>query len=174
MDADALRIRDANANDMADVQAIYAFHVLHGLASFEETPPDLAEMRARRSAVLALGLPYLVAEAEGAILGYAYASQYRARPAYRFTVEDSVYLRDGTQGRGTGTALLREVISRCEAGPWRQMIAIIGDTANAASIALHARQGFRLVGTIESAGFKFGRWVDTVLMQRALAGGDPG
>jgi L-amino acid N-acyltransferase YncA len=166
----ALLIRVATDSDMAEVQAIYAFHVLHGLASFEEAPPDLAEMRARRNAVLALGLPYLVAEADGAILGYAYASQYRARPAYRHTIEDSVYVREG--GRGTGTALLRELIARCETGHWRQMLAIIGDSGNAASIALHARQGFRMVGTTHSVGFKLGRWVDTVHMQRALGAGD--
>jgi phosphinothricin acetyltransferase len=167
---DGARIRDATDTDMAEVQAIYAFHVLHGLASFEETPPDVTEMRARRSAVLALGLPYLVAQADGAILGYAYASQYRARPAYRHTIEDSVYVREG--GRGTGTALLGALIARCERGPWRQMLAIIGDSGNAASIALHAHQGFRMVGTTYSVGFKLGRWVDTVHMQRALGAGD--
>lgn len=163
-----LRIRDATATDMAQVQAIYAFHVLHGLASFEETPPSPAEMIERRAAVLARGLPYLVAESGGDIFGYSYTSAYRTRPAYRFTIEDSVYVREGAMGQGTGSALLAELIRRCEMGPWKQMVAIIGDSENAASIALHARHGFGMVGTIKSAGFKHGRWVDTVLMQRAL------
>lgn len=161
-------IRDATTADMIGVQAIYAFHVLNGLASFEETPPAVAEMILRREAVLERGLPYLVAVSEGEAVGYSYATPYRTRPAYRFSIEDSVYVREGAGGRGIGTALLRELLRRCELGPWKQMIAIIGDSANAASIALHSRQGFRMIGTIKSAGFKHGRWVDTVLMQRAL------
>ena len=165
----SLNVRDATVADMEAVQAIYAFHVLHGLASFEEVPPAVAEMVQRREAVLERGLPYIVAEDEGGVVvGYSYATGYRTRPAYRFTIEDSVYVREGAAGRGTGTALLRELIRRCEAGPWQQMVAIIGDSGNAASIALHRRFGFRMVGTIASAGFKHGRWVDTVLMQRAL------
>jgi phosphinothricin acetyltransferase len=167
-----LTVRDATERDMAAVQAIYAHHVLHGLASFEEEPPPVDELLARRAAVLRLGLPYLVAERAGEIAGYSYASSYRARPAYRHTLEDSVYVGDGLGGHGIGSALLRELIARCEAGPWRQMLAVIGDSGNAGSIALHRRMGFQVTGTLTSVGFKFGRWVDSVLMQRALGLGD--
>jgi phosphinothricin acetyltransferase len=156
---------------MAAVQGIYAHHVLRGLATFEEEPPSTEELVGRRAAVRALGLPYLVAEIDGKIVGYSYATHYRARPAYRFSIEDSVYVADGLGGRGIGLALLGELIKRCEAGPWRQMIAIIGDSGNAGSIALHRRLGFQMVGTLTGAGFKLGRWVDTVLMQRALGPG---
>lgn len=165
-------VRAATERDMAAVQAIYAHHVLHGLASFEEEPPSLDEMKARREAVLARGLPYLVAESNGEILGYSYASSFRPRPGYRYTIEDSVYVRDGAHGRGIGAALLRELIPLCEAGPARQLLAIIGDSGNAASIALHRRFGFEMIGTLRSVGFKLGRWVDTVYMQRALGQGD--
>lgn len=165
-------IRDARDDDMPVVQAIYAHHVLTGLASFEEVPPSAAEMTARRAHVLALGLPYLVAEREGTVVGYAYASTYRPRPAYRFTVEDSVYVAPGCGGQGIGGALLGALIARCEAGPWRQMLAVIGDSDNAGSLALHRRLGFRPAGTLVSVGFKFGRWVDSVLMQRPLGPGD--
>jgi L-amino acid N-acyltransferase YncA len=164
-------VRDARETDMPAVQAIYAHHVLHGLATFEEVPPSADELAARRAAVIARGLPYLVAEHAGAIVGYSYASSYRPRPAYRFAIEDSVYVADGLAGRGVGGALLAALIARCEAGPWRQMIAIIGDSGNAASVALHRRHGFDMVGTLRSVGFKLGRWVDTVLMQRALGPG---
>lgn len=164
-------VRDARAADMAEVQAIYAHHVLHGLATFEELPPSVDELLARRAAVIGAGLPYLVAEHGGAIVGYSYASVYRPRPAYRHAIEDSVYVADGLAGRGIGAALLAALIARCEAGAWRQMIAIIGDTGNAASIALHRRHGFDQVGTLRAVGFKLGRWVDTVLMQRALGPG---
>ncbi|MCK0206607.1 N-acetyltransferase family protein [Starkeya koreensis] len=157
---------------MAPVQAIYAHHVRHGLASFEEVPPSLAEMATRRAHVRALGLPYLVAERGGALLGFAYASAYRPRPAYRFTVEDSVYVAAGHGGEGIGSALLGALIARCEEGPWRQMLAVIGDSGNTASLALHSRLGFRTAGTFQSVGFKFGRWVDSVLMQRPLGPGD--
>lgn len=153
---------------MGTVQAIYAHFVSHGRASFEEVPPDLAEMRRRREAVEAAGLPYLVAVQAGAILGYAYATAYRPRRAYRFTVENSVYVAPDGHGRGTGSRLLAAVIAACEAGPWRQMVAVIGDSANAGSIALHRRHGFTPVGTLANVGFKHGRWLDTVLMQRAL------
>ena len=153
------------------MQEIYAHHVLRGLASFEEVPPDVAELTKRREGVLALGLPYIVAELEGKVVGYAYASLYRARIAYRHTLEDSVYVRDGFAGRGLGQLLLAELIARCEKGPWRQMVAVIGDSANAASIGLHRRLGFREIGTLEAVGFKFGRWVDSVLMQRPLGPG---
>ena len=161
-------IRDSRDADMPAVQVIYAHHVLNGLASFEEEAPDVAELRSRRERVLALGLPYLVGEIGGEVAGYCYATPYRTRSAYRYTLEDSVYVREGCGGKGLGEALLRELIARCEKGPWRQMIAVIGDSANVASIALHRKLGFREAGTLASVGFKFGRWVDSVLMQRAL------
>lgn len=164
-------VRDATDGDMADVQGIYAHHVLNGLATFEEVPPAVDEMRGRRNAVLAAGLPYLVAELEGRVVGYAYATSYRPRPAYRHTIEDSVYVADGLNGRGIGVALLEVLIARTEAGPWRQMIAVIGNSGNAGSIALHRRMGFKMVGTLRSVGFKLGQWVDTVLMQRQLRSG---
>jgi L-amino acid N-acyltransferase YncA len=151
---------------MAQLQAIYAHHVLHGTASFEEQPPALAEMLRRRADVLARGLPYLVAESDGRLVGYSYATPYRARSAYRFSIENSVYVAPGLVRAGIGRALLTELIARCEAGEWRQMIAVIGDSRNAASIALHERLGFRMVGTLRNVGRKFGRWLDTVLMQR--------
>jgi L-amino acid N-acyltransferase YncA len=165
-------VRDAQDADMAAVQSIYAHHVLHGLASFEEVPPSVEEIAARRGAVLALGLPYLVGTLAGRVVGYCYAGPYRSRPAYRHTIEDSVYVAEGMAGRGIGRALLRQAISRCEQGPWRQMLAVIGNSGNAGSIALHASLGFQPIGTLRSSGFKFGRWVDTVLMQRALGEGD--
>jgi len=167
-----LCVRDARDADMASVQAIYAHHVRHALATFEEVPPEVDELAARRAKVLQLGLPYLVAEAGGQIAGYCYATSYRPRPAYRYTIEDSVYVADGLAGRGIGAALLGQLIVRCEAGPWRQMIAVIGDAGNAGSIALHRRLGFAPVGTFAAVGWKFGRWVDSVLMQRGLGAGD--
>jgi phosphinothricin acetyltransferase len=157
---------------MAAVQRIYAHHVLHGLASFEEAPPTLDDLLARRVAVLGSGLPYLVAEREGEVVGYSYATGFRPRPGYRHTIEDSVYVAEGRGGKGIGSTLLEALITRCEAGPWRQMIAVIGDSGNAGSIALHRRFGFRHVGTFGSIGFKLGRWVDVVIMQRSLGVGD--
>jgi len=165
-------VRDASEADVAAIRDIYAHHVLHGLATFEEIPPSVEEMARRRSAVLALGLPYLAAEEQGQVVGYAYATSYRSRPAYRYTIEDSVYVAHGLGRRGIGGALLDTLIGRCERGPWRQMLAVIGDSANQASIAVHRRMGFELTGTVRAAGFKLGRWVDTVLMQRALGSGD--
>lgn len=165
-------VRDAGEADMAAIRAIYAHHVLHGLATFEEVPPAVEEMVARRAAVLAAGLPYLAAELDGRVVGYAYATAYRPRPAYRFSIEDSVYVADGLAGKGIGSALLRELIARCEKGPWRQMLAVIGNSGNEGSIALHRRMGFAHAGTFTSVGFKLGRWVDTVLMQRPLGAGD--
>ncbi|GAA4341473.1 GNAT family N-acetyltransferase [Pigmentiphaga soli] len=170
-------VRDATPADMPAIRAIYAHYVLNGLATFEEVPPSADEMAARREAVLAAGLPYLAAELDGRVVGYSYATAYRARSAYRFTIEDSVYVGYGLSGRGIGSALLAELIARCERGPWRQMLAVIGDSANAGSIALHRRLGFQPAGTLRAVGFKLGRWVDTVLMQRALgpgAGSTPG
>jgi L-amino acid N-acyltransferase YncA len=163
-------VRDSREGDMVEVAAIYAHHVLHGAASFEEEPPALAEMTRRRADVLGRGLPYLVAEREGRVVGYSYATPYRARAAYRFTIENSVYVEHGLGGAGIGRALLAALIARCETGDWHQMVAVIGDSHNAASIGLHARLGFRPIGTLRAVGFKFGRWVDSVLMQRELEG----
>lgn len=168
---DGVHIRDATDADMAAIQAIYAHHVLHGISSFEEVPPTVEDMRSRRAGVLGHGLPYLTAELDGRVVGYAYATPYRPRAAYRFTVEDSVYVADGLAGRGIGSALMAALIARCEQGPWRQMIAVIGNSGNAGSRALHARHGFEYVGTLANVGFKFGGWVDTVLMQRPLGDG---
>ena len=166
-----LLIRDANDHDMPAVQAIYAHHVIHGTASFELEPPTLEQMCQRRADISAHGLPYLVAEREGELIGYGYATLYRPRPAYRFTVEDSVYVREGMSGLGVGQALLSAVIQRCIEGGRRQMVAIIGNSENVASIRLHERLGFRRVGVFESVGFKHGRWLDTVIMQRELGEG---
>lgn len=157
---------------MTGVQGIYAHHVLHGLASFEEIPPTVHDLMTRRIAVIAAGLPYLVAEHAGEIVGYAYAGTFRPRSGYRYTIEDSVYVAEALRGNGIGGALLRALIARCESGPWRQMIACIGDSANEASVALHRRLGFRLVGSLGSVGWKLGRWVDVVFMQRPLGVGD--
>jgi len=168
----AIFVRDASDADMHAVTKIYAAHVLHGLASFEEIPPSLEDMQSRRASVLQLGLPYLVAVMDGRVVGYSYATFYRTRPAYRYTVEDSVYVEDGLNGRGIGTVLLAELIARCERGPWRQMLAVIGDSGNAGSIALHRRMGFTPAGSLTAVGFKLGRWVDSVFMQRALGAGD--
>ena len=165
-------LRAAAPGDFAAIQAIYRHHVLHGLASFEEVPPDVEELRRRHADIVARGLPYLVAEEAGAILGYGYCAPYRLRSAYRYALEDSVYVRDGLLGRGIGSRLLGELIRVCEGLGYRQLIAVIGDSGNAPSIALHARHGFLRVGTLRSAGYKFGRWVDSVLMQRPLGSGD--
>jgi L-amino acid N-acyltransferase YncA len=164
-------IRDSKDLDIAAVHAIYAYYVLHGSASFEEEPPSAAELARRRADVLGRGLPYLVAEIDDVVVGYAYASPYRARSAYRFSIENSVYVDHRHHRRGIGRALLAALIERCERGAWRQMIAVIGDSANVSSIALHEQLGFRMVGALRSVGFKFGRWVDTVLMQRELGAG---
>jgi phosphinothricin acetyltransferase len=167
----AVFVRDAGEADMREVQQIYAHHVLHGRASFEEVPPSVEELLARRASVLKLGLPYLVAEMDGRVVGYSYAASYRPRPSYRHTIEDSVYVRHGLAGQGVGRALLGTLIRRCERGPWRQMLAVIGDSANAGSIGLHAALGFAVVGKLEAVGFKLGGWVDSVLMQRPLGAG---
>jgi L-amino acid N-acyltransferase YncA len=167
----SVQVRDADPADIPALQRIYAHHVLTGFASFEETPPSVDEMARRHAAALAGGYPYLAAEIDGAIVGYAYAGPYRTRPAYRHTIEDSVYVAHDFAGRGIGRALLVALIARCEAGPWRQMIAVIGDSGNSASIGLHESLGFRHAGTLQAVGFKLGRWVDSVLMQRELNGG---
>jgi phosphinothricin acetyltransferase len=171
-DTAKLVIRDATDADMATIQAIYEHHVLHGTASFELTPPSVDEMHKRRAAVLAAGLPYLAAELDGTVVGYAYATPYRPRPAYRFTCEDSVYIQQGMAGRGIGGGLLAALIERCTEGGWRQMVAVVGDSANAASLAVHARNGFYPVGTFRAVGYKFDEWRDTVLMQRPLGDGN--
>ena len=164
-------IRDSSAADIPAITAIYAHWVTHGLASFEVDPPDPTEMARRRDAVLAAGFPYLVAEAPEGLLGYAYASAYRTRPAYRFSVENSVYVAPGAGRRGIGLALMEEVIAQCTGAGFRQMVAVIGDSGNAASIALHKRAGFTTAGLLKAAGWKHGRWVDSVLMQRPLGAG---
>jgi L-amino acid N-acyltransferase YncA len=164
-------VRPCTREDLAEVREIYALEVRQGTASFELEPPGLAEMTARFAAIETAGLPYLVAELEGRVAGYAYASPYRARPAYRHTVEDSVYVARFARRRGVGRALLDALIARATARGMRQMVAIIGDSAHVASIELHARAGFRLVGTLENVGWKFDRWLDTVIMQRALGDG---
>jgi L-amino acid N-acyltransferase YncA len=146
--------------------------VLHGLASFEEEAPSSEELLRRYDDVTGRGLPYLVADVGGSLAGYGYCSLYRSRSAYRYTLEDSVYVRPGSEGRGVGGALLAELIRRCEAAGYRQLVAVIGDSANAASIGLHASQGFLHAGTLRATGFKFGRWVDSVIMQRPLGPGD--
>lgn len=164
-------IRAAVSADLEQVMAIYGHHVKFGTASFELEPPDLAEILRRHAEVTSKGLPYLVAEEVGRVIGYAYASAYRPRRAYRFTVENSVYLAPDYMGRGIGRRLLTELIVQCENGPWRQMIAIIGDSANTPSIRLHEALGFRHVGVLRNVGWKFDRWLDTVLMQRTLGAG---
>jgi L-amino acid N-acyltransferase YncA len=163
-----LAVRDAASGDFDAIARIYSHYVEHALATFEEIAPSVDDMRARHAAIVAAGLPYLVTEVDGAVAGYAYASAYRPRSAYRHTIEDSVYVADGHGGRGIGLALLTALVERWERGPWRQMIAVIGNSGNAGSIALHARLGFEHVGVLRGVGFKHGRWVDTVLMQRAL------
>ena len=168
----AVRVRAAAEADMAAVRDIYAHYVLNSLATFEETPRTLDEMVQRWRQRIDAGLPYLVAEGSDGVLGYAYAGSYHARAAYRHTIEDSVYVADGPGGQGIGSTLLRELIAECERGPWRQMVAIVGDSGNTSSIALHRRFGFELIGTLRAVGFKFGRWVDTPILQRALAAGD--
>ena len=168
----AVIVRDALPADVPVIQSIYAHHVLHGLASFEEVPPDAAEIERRYREIVGRGLPYVVAEADGRVAGYAYAGPYRTRPAYRYTVEDSVYVAPDAAGRGLGHAALAEVIHRAAERGCRQMIAIIGDSGNQPSIRLHEKLGFRHAATLQAVGFKFGRWVDTVLMQRSLGAGD--
>jgi phosphinothricin acetyltransferase len=165
-------VRPAALQDLPAIQAIYAHHVLHGLASFEEVPPALEEMRRRHEDVTRQGFPYLVAEERGEIQGYGYCSLYRTRSAYRHTLEDSIYVKQGQQGKGVGTAVLRELIAICAALNYRQIIAVIGDSANAGSIKLHASLGFVRAGLLRSTGYKFGRWVDSVYMQRPLGAGD--
>ena len=168
--ASPLLIRDATPSDFPAIAAIYAHHVLNGTASFEATPPDTDELLARHAAVLGHGLPWLVAEHDGRVAGYSYATPYRPRAAYRHTIEDSIYVDAALRGHGIGRALLRALIERCEAGPWRQMIAVIADPLGG-SPALHRSVGFETVGTLRAVGFKHDEWRDTLLMQRALGAG---
>ena len=161
-------IRPAREADLPAITAIYDHAVRQGTATFELEPPDLGEMTRRFRTLAGGGFPFLVATLDARVVGYAYAGPYRPRPAYRFTVENSVYLDPAVCGRGIGTALLRQLIAACEARGFRQMIAVIGDSANAASIGVHRAAGFALIGTFKNVGFKFGRWLDTVMMQRAL------
>jgi phosphinothricin acetyltransferase len=163
-----LAVRDATDADIPAIAAIYADHVLHGTASFEEIPPDENEMRRRFNEIRGSGRPYLVGEIDGRVAGYAYAGPYRARSAYRFSLEDSIYVDRASAGRGVGGKLMRALIERSEAGPWHTIVAIIGDSANEPSIALHRKFGFVHVGTLRDVGFKHGRRLDSVLMQRML------
>jgi L-amino acid N-acyltransferase YncA len=167
-----LKVRDATEADLPAIQAIYAHHVLHGVASFEETPPSIDDLRGRLASVLSHGLPYMVAGIDGAIAGYCYATPYRPRAAYRNTIEDSIYIDDAFRGRGIGRVLLKALIERCETGPWRQMVAVIADGGSGGSLSLHRSLGFEMAGTLKAVGFKHGRWLDTTLMQRALGVGD--
>src|ERR1039458_6025833 len=168
-----LEIRPTTAADLPAITGIYEHAVLYGTATFELIPPDLAEMTRRFDALMGGGFPYFVATLDGRVVGYAYAGAYRPRPAYRFTVENSVYLEPAIHRRGIGLQLLRRLIAESETGGYRQMIAVIGDSANAGSIGVHTICGFAMIGTAPDVGFKFGRWLDTVMMQRALGdGGD--
>jgi phosphinothricin acetyltransferase len=166
-----IEIRPAVAADLPAITAIYDEAVRNGTATFELIPPDLAEMTRRFDALVSAGFPYLVALLDGRVAGYAYAALYRTRPAYRFTVENSVYLDPATHRRGIGTRLLQRLVDDCEAQGFRQIIAVIGDSANAGSIGVHAKTGFQMIGIHPDVGFKFGRWLDIVMMQRAIGGG---
>jgi L-amino acid N-acyltransferase YncA len=166
-----LEIRPATAADLPIVTEIYADAVAFGTATFELVPPDLAEMTRRFQALMDGSFPYFVAVLDGRVAGYAYAAPYRPRPAYSFTVENSVYLQPAIHRRGIGQQLLQRLIAECGASGFRQMIAVIGDSANAASIGVHSRCGFRMIGTHPNVGLKFGRWLDTVMMQRELGEG---
>lgn len=171
MSTPAPLIRSRTDADMPSITAIYAHHVLHGTSSWELTPPDVAEMTKRAQTLHQAGYPYLVAEVEGRIVGYTYAGAYRPRPAYRFTVEHSIYIDDAQRRGGVGRALMEAIINTCTELGFRQMIAIIGDSQNLQSITFHEKMGFRHAGRVESIGFKFGRWMDQILMQRALGEG---
>ena len=165
-------IRPSREEDLPAITAIYAHHVLHGTGTFETDPPSVADMSARRADVLSKGLPYLVAEEAGSVVGFAYGNWFKPRPAYRYSVEDSVYLAPGSAGKGLGRALLSELLARCESAGIRKIMAIIGDSANAGSVGLHRALGFTPVGIVESCGWKFGAWRDIVIMQKTLGAGD--
>ena len=165
-------IRPSTEHDLPAIARIYAHHVLHGTGTFETTPPTLEEMTARRADVLSKGLPWLVVEEAGEILGYAYGNWFKPRPAYRFSVEDSIYLAPEAAGKGLGRALLAELLATLERSGIRKVMAVIGDSANAGSIGVHKALGFEQVGVVPSCGWKFGRWLDIVMMQRAIGEGD--
>jgi L-amino acid N-acyltransferase YncA len=167
----SLVIRPSRDTDIPAITAIYGHSVVHAAASFELEPPTEAEMRRRRAALLEQGFPYLAAERDGEVVGYAHAGVYRTRPAYRYTVEDSIYIAPGVQGQGIGRALLAALIAACEEKGFRLMIAVIGDEASTGSIELHRALGFQLVGVLEPVGYKHGRWLASVLMQRVLGEG---
>jgi L-amino acid N-acyltransferase YncA len=167
----AAEIRPATEADLPFVTEIYEHAVRYGTATFELVPPDLSEMTRRFEALMAGGFPYLAAAIEGRVIGYAYAGPYRPRPAYRFTVENSVYLQPAIHRRGIGLQLMQCLIAECEVRGYRQMIAVIGDSANVGSIGVHSKTGFKMIGTHPNVGLKFGRWLDTVMMQRALGEG---
>ncbi len=164
-------LRNATESDVTTIQSIYAHWVRYGTGSFEIEPPDVAEMSRRRAEILSKGLPYLVAEHQGSVMGFAYANSFRPRPAYRFTVENSVYVHPDALRLGMARLLMAELLTRCEQWGARQIIAVIGDSANEKSIGFHAQMGFRHMGTLHATGWKFGRWLDTVMMQRALGKG---
>jgi L-amino acid N-acyltransferase YncA len=166
-----LTLRSSTDLDLPAITAIYAHHVTHGTGTFETTPPTESDMAARRQDVLAKGLPFLVAEQDGRVLGYAYCQWFKPRPAYRFSAEDSIYLDPKAAGQRIGNKLLMELARQAEAAGIRKLIAVIGDSGNAASIGVHRAIGFRHVGTIESCGWKFGRWLDIVLMEKSLGEG---
>jgi phosphinothricin acetyltransferase len=167
-----MEIRTATEADIPDIQSIYAHHVLHGAGTFEEAPPSVEEMASRFAKVRDQGWSWLVAADATGVLGYAYYTQFRDRSAYRYCVEDSVYVREDVRGQGVGKALVARLIEDAAARGMRQMIAVIGDSENVGSIGVHASLGFQMVGTLRSAGVKFGRWVDVVSMQRPLGRGD--
>ena len=167
----APEIRFATEADLPAITEIYEHAVRYGTATFELVPPDLAEMTRRFRVLMDGGFPYFAASVEGDVIGYAYAGPYRARPAYRWSVEDSIYIAPAIQRRGIGRALLERLIAEAETGGFRQMIAVIGDSANAGSIGVHTKCGFQMIGTHRNVGLKFGRWLDTVMMQRALGEG---
>ena len=166
-----MQLRPSLPADLPAITAIYAHHVLHGTGTFELEAPDEAEMARRHADVTGKGLPWLVAEDQGTVLGYAYANHFRPRRAYRFCLEDSIYLAPAAQGRGVGRLLLAELMARCEALGARQMLAVIGDAANAGSIGVHRTLGFEHTGVLKASGWKFGRWLDVILMQKALGPG---
>ena len=170
-DGDAPLIRPSRDEDVAAIAAIYGYHVMHGLASFEEVPPAVEEIARRRAEIVARGLPYLVAERAGRVVGYSYASLFRPRVAYRFTLEDSIYVDAAEVGRGIGRVLLEPLLLRSTELGYRQMVAVIGGRETIPSIRLHEALGFAHVGVLPAVGFKFGRWIDIVLMQRALGPG---
>ena len=165
-------VRAATAADVAAITAIYRPAVLHGTASFELEPPDEPEMLRRLRAIMDAGYPYFVAELDGRVVGYAYANAYRTRPGYRFTVEDSIYIAPEAQGKGVGRLLLQALIETSTAKGYRLMVAVIGNSRNYASITLHRNLGFTFCGTIHSVGYKFGRWLDSVIMELPLGDGD--